>query len=253
MKNSINIIALVAIFIASIFVESELMDYIPDESTPWLIVTTIVTIVAGYFRHYLSMWVRWLIFVAVSLTSILAFGDLYNICVCSMMMCIFSLTVAVRRMVMQYLGIDRVADTSVMRILYDYMEESLVPMAGRINRLLRRECAKEMVPMAHSISIMTFSLVMFYMMADSSKFPMEDWGYYLYIGLIVAIFIVYVGKYAWKSGELLTGLLAALMMALWGILYLFAGALMALLSLVAISFIITAIFNLLDKLFGKNE
>lgn len=247
-KTGTHIVVLIAILIVSLLVQSAFLTYMPNEAVPILVLTTLLTIAAGYFRPYLSKWVRWITLFVVSMISSLVCKDLQDIPWCAMLMCVFSLTVAIRRMVVT----NRIADKSAMRELYNALDGSYTETATKIDNSMKWDAAKNMIPVAHAAAIMSFSLMTLLFTVNAYKAQMAEWGYYVYGSLIVVVSIIYAIRNTKNAKDFLINLLAALIMMVVGILVMFACMIIAILAIVFISKVLTAISNLLHKLFGRD-
>ena len=167
-----------------------------------------------------------------------------------MLACLFTWSITIRRFVMQKVGNTTVAHKSVMRTLYDLLDETYNNIAAALDKNLNTDVFVPMVPLVHAISIMSFSLLLLGLGMDSCKSDFEEYGYFVYLGMTLVIMVLYTIRNTRQGHGFLPSLLAAFAMYIAGALAMITCLLFAVFSFLAINAVITAISNLFRKLFG---
>lgn len=247
-----HIVALAAVVLGSVIFTMTYLEYQRAEFVPAMIITALPTISVGYFRPFLSRWVRWSVLVLVLSICMGACGGEAWLSWCAVLMCILSLAIVVRRMVMEKLGNNRIAERSAMRELYNSLDGTYTDVAKKLDNQMHGTNAIGMVPVAHAVAIMTFSLLCLVSTIESSHIKMDETGYYIYLGLTLAIPIIYA---LWRSHgikDFLFCLFSAIVMTVVGVVVVVVCVFVAIIAIIFISAVLSAISNLLHKLFGKD-
>ena len=248
----IHIVALATVILASVFFMMTYLEYQKAESVPAMIITALPTILVGYFRPFLSRWIRWSVLVlVVSICMGICDGEVW-LSWCAVLMCILSQTIVVRRMVMEKLGNNRIAERSAMRELFNSLDGTYTDIASKLDNQIHGTNAIGMVPVAHAVAVMTFSLLCLVSTVESSHIKMDEAGYYIYLGLTLAIPVIYA---VWRSHGIknfLFCLFSAMVMTIVGVVVVVVCVFVAIIAIIFISAVLSAISNLLHKLFGKD-
>lgn len=250
----LHILALIAISTAAIPLQESLLLYLPFKNDSWPMVMSVLTIAVSYFRPFLPSWVRWGAIICVGL-SFSQFSDKAEISLAwgSMLICLFSFTVAVRRIVIQYTGNNRVANKSALRELYNILDQFYLEAAENMNKHFPHAGAKELVPVAHASASMAFSLLLLYIYTLGNHQQIAEWGFYLYIGYMVLVSILYAIATTPSLREFPNRLLSAIVMAMAGIVIMVICIVVVVIAIATIVAVINAISNLLHKLFGRSN
>lgn len=222
-----------------------------EECLPLFIIFCIASVAVGYARPYLSKWIRWSILTTIFVTvCMVTSGNDWGISWMAMLLCLFTWSVSIRRLVMQKIGNTMVANKSAMRALYDWLDDTYRNIASVLDKSLKTDTFVTMIPVTHAASIMSFSLLFLFtcMVAYESNF--EEYGYVVYSGMIAVIPIAYTIRNTRQGHGFLSSLLAAFVMLLVGVIAMIMCFFVAVLAFIAINTVITAISNLLKKLFG---
>lgn len=251
-KTIHHFIALAFLAMSSVLFLSSWMSSRIEDSMPLFILFSIVTIAVGYARPYLSKWIRWITLVVIFVTvCMVTDGKDWGISWMAMLLCLFTWTISIRRFVMQKVGNTTVANKSVMRALYDLLDDTYRNIASALDKNLKTDTFVTMVPVTHTASIMSFSLLFLFIGMDSYESRFEEYGYAVYSGMMAVIPILYTIRNTRQGYGFLSSLLAALVMFLMGAIAMIMCFVVAIFAFIAINTLITAISNLLRKLFGN--
>ena len=253
-KNSIisHIVALAAVVLGSVIFMMNYLEYQRAEFFPMAFITALSTISVGYFRPFMSRWLRWTVLVLVVSICLGVCGGEAWLSWCAVLMCILSLAIVVRRMIMEKLGDNQIAKRSAMRELYNSLDGTYTEVATKLDNQTHGTNAIGMVPVAHAVAIMIFSLLCLVSTIESSHIKMDETGYYIYLGLTLAIPVVYA---LWRSHgikDFLFCLFSAIVMTIVGVVVVVVCVFVAIIAIIFISAVFSAISNLLHKLFGKD-
>ena len=231
-----------------------IMSYIEemdDFSNILLAATAVATVAVGYFRPWLSLWIRVTSLFAIFLPG--TFTDDMSAWLgwCSVLLCAFAMTIGVRRIAMLWLGDERTANKSTLRNLYGTTDEMYSEVAKFLEERFHLNF-KTMIPVAHTAAAMAVSLLVLLTYTLGNSHHMANWGYYLYLAVIGIISFAYAVKETKSTNEFLKALLTAFVMAVMGIIITLVCILIAFLTILLIKWVISAIFNFLHKLFGKD-
>ena len=248
----LHIVALAAVVLGSVFFTMTYLEYQRAEFFPMAFFTALPTMLVGYFRPFMSRWVRWSVLVLVVSICIGVCGGEAWLSWCAVLMCILSLSIVVRRMVMEKLSDNRIAERSAMRELYNSLDGSYTEIATKLDNQTHGTNAFSMVPVAHAVAILSFSLLCLVSTIESSHIKMDELGYYIYLGLTLAIPVIYA---LWRSHGIKSFLLclfSAVVMTIVGVVVVVVCVFVAIIAIIFISAVFSAISNLLHKLFGKD-
>jgi hypothetical protein len=168
----------------------------------------------------------------------------------AMLLCLFTWTISIRRFVMQKTENTTVANKSVMRALYDLLDDTYRNIASALDKNMKTDTFVPMVPVTHTASIMSFSLLFLFIGMDSYESRFEEYGYVVYSGMMAIIPILYTIRNTRQGHGFLSSLLAAFVMLLVGAIAMIMCFMVAIFAFIAINTLITAVSNLLKKLFG---
>lgn len=237
--------------VSSVLFLSSWMSSRIDDSMPLFILFSIASIVVGYVRPYLSKWIRWIILITIFVTvCMVTDGNDWGISWLAMLLCLFTWAVSIRRFVMQKTGNPTVANKSVMRTLYDLLDDTYRNIASALDENLKTDTFVTMIPVTHAASIMSFSLLFLLIGMASYESNFEEYGYVVYSGMMAVIPILYTIRNARQGHNFLSSLLAAFVMLLVGAVAMIMCFMVAIFAFIAINTLITAVSNLLKKLFG---
>lgn len=220
-----------------------------EEGMPIYILHTIATIAVGYARPHLSKWTRWTVLILIYVTASMVAGEEdWGLGWMAMLLCLFTWTISIRRFVMQKMDDTTVANKSLMRELYNLLDDTYRNIASSLDKNLKTDTFVTMIPVAHAIAIMSFSLLFLFIGMDESNF--EEYGYVVYSGMMAVIPILYTIRNTRQGHGFLSSLLAAFVMLLVGAIAMIMCFIVAIIAFVAINTLLKAISNLLKKLFG---
>ena len=246
-----HFIALAFLVMSSMLFISSWMSSRIEDSMPLFILSSIASITAGYARPYLSKWIRWIILIVIFLTvCMVTDGKDWDISWMAMLLCLFTWTVSIRRFVMQKIENTTVANKSVMRALYDMLDDTYNNIASALDENLKTDTFVTMVPVTHAASIMSFSLLFLFIGMDSYESRLEEYGYAVYSGMMAVIPIIYTIRNTRQGHGFLSSLLAAIVMFIVGAVAMIICFVVAIFAFIAINAVITAISNLFKKIFG---
>lgn len=246
-----HFLALTFLAMSSVLFLSSWMSSRIEDSMPLFILFSIATIAVGYARPYLSKWIRWIILIVIFVTvCMVTDGKDWGISWMAMLLCLFTWTISIRRFVMQKVGNTTVANKSVMRALYDLLDDTYRNIASALDKNLKTDTFVTMVPVTHAASIMSFSLLFLFIGMDSYESRFEEYGYAVFSGMMAVIPILYTIRITRQAHGFLSSLLAALVMFFVGAIAMIMCFVVAIFAFIAINTVITAISNLLRKLFG---
>jgi len=246
-----HFLALTFLTMSSVLFLSSWMSSRIEDSMPLFILFSIATIAVGYARPYLSKWIRWITLIVIFVTvCMVTDGKDWGISWMAMLLCLFTWTISIRRFVMQKTENTTVANKSVMRALYDLLDDTYRNIASALDKNLKTDTFVPMVPVTHAASIMSFSLLFLFIGMDSYESRFEEYGYAVYSGMMAVIPILYTIRNARQGHGFLSSFLAAFVMFLVGAIAMIMCFVVAIFAFIAINTVITAISNLLRKLFG---
>lgn len=250
-KVFIHSIAVIMLLIPSVLLLSAWLTTKGNEPLPLFIIFSVASIAIGYFRPYIPMWGRWLSFLVIFVTAcIVTEGSDRGLTWMAILICLFSLAIVIRRFAMQTIGNEIVATRSVFRALYDMLDGLYVGFAEGLDENKEKKVFSAMVPVTHASSIMSLSMLFLLLFSTTYESHFEEYGYYVYLGMMVIVPIEYVIRSVRQGNGFWLSLLAALVMFIGGVIAMFACFLIAVFSFLAISTVIEAISNLFRKLFG---
>ncbi len=246
-----HFIALVFLVATSVLFLSAWMSSPIEDYLTLFIIFSIITLAAGYLRPGLPIGFRWLALIAIFVTiCIVTDGQDVGISWMSILLCLFSWAIVLRRFIMERTENTIVASRSVMRSLYDYLDAVYRGFAETLDNMMKKDAFVPMIPVTHAVAIMSFSFLFMYIGMDSYESKFEEYGYAVYLGMMVLIPILYTIRNTRKGHGFLPSLLAAFVMFLLGAVAMFVCFVLAILAFISINGVITAISNLLKKLFG---
>lgn len=246
-----HFLALTLLAMSSVLFLSSWMSSRIEDSMPLFILFSIASIVVGYVRPYLSKWIRWIILITIFVTvCMVTDGNDWGISWLAMLLCLFTWAVSVRRFVMQKTENPIVANKSVMRALYDLLDDTYRNIASSLDKNLKTDTFVTMIPVTHAAAIMSFSLLFLFIGMDSYESRFEEYGYAVYSGMMAVIPILYTIRNARQGHNFWSSLLAAFVMLLVGAVAMIMCFIVAIFAFIAINALITAVSNLLKKLFG---
>ena len=253
MKHSAihHFLALTFLTMSSVLFLSSWMSSRIEDSMPLFILFSIATIAVGYARPYLSKWIRWITLIVIFVTvCMVTDGKDWGISWMAMLLCLFTWTISIRRFVMQKTENTTVANKSVMRALYDLLDDTYRNIASSLDKNLKTDTFVTMIPVIHDAAIMSFSLLFLFIGMDSYESNFEEYGYVVYSGMMAIIPILYTIRNTRQGHGFLSSLLAAFVMLLVGAIAMIMCFMVAIFAFIAINTLITAVSNLLKKLFG---
>lgn len=246
-----HFLALTFLAMSSLLFLSSWMSSRIEDSMPLFILFSIATIAVGYARPYLSKWIRWITLIVIFVTvCMVTDGNDWGISWLAMLLCLFTWAVSVRRFVMQKTENPIVANKSVMRALYDLLDDTYRNIASALDKNLKTDTFATMIPVVHASAIMSFSLLFLFIGMDSYEANFEEYGYVVYSGMMAIIPILYTIRNTRQGHGFLSSLLAAFVMLLVGTIAMIMCFMVAIFAFIAINTLITAVSNLLKKLFG---
>lgn len=253
MKHSAihHFLALTFLTMSSVLFLSSWMSSRIEDSMPLFSLFSIATIAVGYARPYLSKWIRWITLIVIFVTvCMVTDGKDWGISWMAMLLCLFTWTISIRRFVMQKTENTTVANKSVMRALYDLLDDTYRNIASSLDKNLKTDTFVTMIPVVHASAIMSFSLLFLFIGMDSYESNFEEYGYVVYSGMMAIIPILYTIRNTRQGHGFLSSLLAAFVMLLVGAIAMIMCFMVAIFAFIAINTLITAVSNLLKKLFG---
>lgn len=246
-----HFIALAFIAISSGLFLSSWMSSRIEEYLVLFLIFSIASIILGYIRPYLPLGIRWFNLIAIFVTVCIVTdgGDVGGSWLI-VLLCLFTWSVSIRRFVMQKTGNTIVASKSVMRALYDLLDDTYRNIASAMDKYFKTDIFTTMVPVTHAAAIMSFSL--FFLIAGMCSYEsrFEEYGYTVYSGMVVLIPLLYIIRNIRHGHGFLSSILAAFVMFLIGAMAMIMCLMIAVFSIIAINATITAISNLFRKLFG---
>lgn len=246
-----HFLALTFLAMSSVLFLSSWMSSRIEDSMLLFILFSIASIVVGYVRPYLSKWIRWIILITIFVTvCMVTDGNDWGISWMAMLLCLFTWAVSIRRFVMQKTENPIVANKSVMRALYDLLDDTYRNIASALDKNLKTDTFATMIPVTHAASIMSFSLLFLLIGMASYESNFEEYGYVVYSGLMAGISILYTIRNARQGHNFWSSLLAAFVMLLVGAVAMIMCFMVAIFAFIAVNALITAVSNLLKKLFG---
>lgn len=244
-------LALTFLTMSSVLFLSSWMPSRIEDCMPLFILFSIASIVVGYVRPYLSKWIRWIILITIFVTvCMVTDGNDWGISWLAMLLCLFTWAVSIRRFVMQKTENPIVANKSVMRALYDLLDDTYRNIASALDENLKTDTFATMIPVTHAASIMSFSLLFLLIGMASYESNFEEYGYVVYSGMMAVIPTLYTIRNARQGHNFWSSLLAAFVMLLVGAVAMIMCFMVAIFAFIAINTLITAVSNLLKKLFG---
>lgn len=253
MKHSAihHFLALTFLTMSSVLFLSSWMSSRIEDSMPLFILFSIATIAVGYARPYLSKWIRWITLIVIFVTvCMVTDGKDWGISWMAMLLCLFTWTISIRRFVMQKTENTTVANKSVMRALYDLLDDTYRNIASSLDKNLKTDTFVTMIPVVHASAIMSFSLLFLFIGMDSYESNFDEYGYVVYSGMMAIIPILYTIRNTRQGHGFLSSLLGAFVMLLVGAIAMIMCFMVAIFAFIAINTLITAVSNLLKKLFG---
>ena len=253
MKHSAihHFLALTFLTMSSVLFLSSWMSSRIEDSMPLFILFSIATIAVGYARPYLSKWIRWITLIVIFVTvCMVTDGKDWGISWMAMLLCLFTWAISIRRFVMQKTENTTVANKSVMRALYDLLDDTYRNIASSLDKNLKTDTFVTMIPVVHASAIMSFSLLFLFIGMDSYESNFDEYGYVVYSGMMAVIPILYTIRNTRQGHGFLSSLLAAFVMLLVGAIAMIMCFMVAIFAFIAINTLITAVSNLLKKLFG---
>lgn len=246
-----HFLALTFLAMSSLLFLSSWMSSRIEDSMPLFILFSIATIAVGYARPYLSKWIRWITLIVIFVTvCMVTDGKDWGISWMAMLLCLFTWTISIRRFVMQKTENTTVANKSVMRALYDLLDDTYRNIASSLDKNLKTDTFVTMIPVVHASAIMSFSLLFLFIGMDSYESNFEEYGYVVYSGMMAIIPILYTIRNTRQGHGFLSSLLAAFVMLLVGAIAMIMCFMVAIFAFIAINTLITAVSNLIKKLFG---
>jgi len=246
-----HFLALTFLTMSSVLFLSSWMSSRIEDSMPLFILFSIATITVGYARPYLSKWIRWITLIVIFVTiCMVTDGKDWGISWAAMLLCLFTWTISIRRFVMQKTENTTVANKSVMRALYDLLDDTYRNIASSLDKNLKTDTFVTMISVTHDAAIMSFSLLFLFIGMDSYESRFEEYGYVVYSGMMAIIPILYTIRNTRQGHGFLSSLLAAFVMLLVGAIAMIMCFMVAIFAFIAINTLITAVSNLLKKLFG---
>lgn len=246
-----HFLALTFLAMSSVLFLSSWMPSRIEDIMPIFILFSIVSFTVGYIRPYVPFIIRWITLIAMFVAiCMITDGDNWGVSWSSMMLCLFTWAISIRRFVMQKTGNTTVAKKSVMRALYDLLDEVYRNLASALDTKLKTDTFITMVPVTHAASILSFSLLFLFIGMGSYKSNFEEYGYAVYSGMMAVIPILYTIRSTRQGHGFLSSLLAAFVMFLVGAIAMIMCFVIAIFSFLAIHTVIAAISVLLQKLFG---
>lgn len=246
-----HFLALTFLAMSSLLFLSSWMSSRIEDSMPLFILFSIATIAVGYARPYLSKWIRWITLIIIFVTvCMVTDGKDWGISWMAMLLCLFTWTISIRRFVMQKTENTTVANKSVMRALYDLLDDTYRNIASSLDKNLKTDTFVTMIPVVHASAIMSFSLLFLFIGMDSYESNFEEYGYVVYSGMMAIIPILYTIRNTRQGHGFLSSLLAAFVMLLVGAIAMIMCFMVAIFAFIAINTLITAVSNLIKKLFG---
>lgn len=246
-----HFLALTFLTMSSVLFLSSWMSSRIEDSMPLFILFSIATIAVGYARPYLSKWIRWITLIIIFVTvCMVTDGKDWGISWMAMLLCLFTWTISIRRFVMQKTENTTVANKSVMRALYDLLDDTYRNIASSLDKNLKTDTFVTMIPVVHASAIMSFSLLFLFIGMDSYESNFEEYGYVVYSGMMAIIPILYTIRNTRQGHGFLSSLLAAFVMLLVGAIAMIMCFMVAIFAFIAINTLITAVSNLIKKLFG---
>lgn len=246
-----HFLALALLAMSSVLFLSSWMSSRIEDSMPLFILFSIVTIAVGYARPYLSKWIRWITLIVIFVTvCMVTDGKDWGISWMAMLLCLFTWTISIRRFVMQKTENTTVANKSMMRALYDLLDDTYRNIASSLDKNLKTDTFVTMIPVVHASAIMSFSLLFLFIGMDSYESNFDEYGYVVYSGMMAIIPILYTIRNTRQGHGFLSSLLGAFVMLLVGAIAMIMCFMVAIFAFIAINTLITAVSNLLKKLFG---
>ena len=250
-KSIHHFLAVAFLVMSSVLFLSSWMNSRIEESMPLFILFSIASIAVGYARPFLSKWIRWIILTFIFVTvCMVTDGKDWGISWMATILCLFTWAISIRRFVMQKTENTIVANKSVMRALYDLLDDTYRNIASSLDKNLKTDTFVAMIPVVHASAIMSFSLLFLFIGMDSYESRFEEYGYAVYSGMMVVIPILYTIRNTRQGHGFLSSLLAAFVMLLVGAVAMIMCFIVAIFAFIAINTLITAVSNLLKKLFG---
>ena len=254
MKHKIfhHLIAIAILLFLSVVQLSSWSDPHVEEHLVIYIIFALIAVVAGFARPVIPIVFRWLTLIGIFLTvCIVSDGNEWCLVWLAMLQCLFAMAIVLRRIVMETTGNPIVTSRSVLRALYDWLDEKYNVVATFVDEKLTRDNSVSLVPLAHAASILSLSFIWLCISIAGDEFHLEDYGYSVIPGLTAAILLFYILKATIKSKGFFKHLLSALVMLVTGFMAMAICSVMAIFAFIAGNGIASAISHLSKRLFGE--